>query len=166
MQNRGCFLAMVVAGTAALVLGLSWTFYFLPRWKKLLTSNLCLTIELRLESYQRRFTTWPDGENTDILLALRGRNPDSLVFVKDSDGFPVANNAFVDQWETPLRFNRDTSGVPRAISAGPNKRHGDADDIDATAARGDALKLYGSNDKIPKFEPEAPAAPATPAPKP
>lgn len=157
---------MVVAGTAALVLGLSWTFYFLPRWKKLLTSNLCLTIELRLESYQRRFTTWPDGENTDILLALRGRNPDSLVFVKDSDGFPVANNAFVDQWETPLRFNRDTSGVPRAISAGPNKRHGDADDIDATAARGDALKLYGSNDKIPKFEPEAPAAPATPAPKP
>jgi hypothetical protein len=159
---------MVVAGSAALVLALSWTFYFLPRWKKLLTSNLCLTIELRLESYQRKFQNWPEGENTDILLALRGRNPASLVFVRDSDGFPVENNAFVDQWKTPLRFDRDPTGVPRAVSAGPNKRHGDADDIDSTAARGDARKLYGSDEKIPKFEPNDPnpTPPATPPPSP
>lgn len=156
---------MVVAGSAALVLGLSWHFYFLPRWKKLITSNLCLTLELRLESYQRQFSGWPEGENTDILLALRGRNPESIVFVKDNDGFPVENNAFVDQWETPLRFDRDATGVPRPVSAGPNKRHGDADDIDATLARNDARKRYGTDDKIPKFEPEKPApADTTPPP--
>lgn len=157
---------MVVAGSAALVLSLSWAFYFLPRWKKLLTSNLCLTLELRLESYQRRFAAWPRGDNTDILLALRGRNPDSVVFVKDSDGFPILNNAFVDQWETPLRFDIDAAGMPRPVSAGPNKRHGDKDDINAAAAREDARKRYSSDDKIPKFEPETPAPPASAPPKP
>ena len=157
---------MVVAGSAALVLALSWTFYFLPRWKKLLTSNLCLTLELRLESYQRRFAAWPEGENTDILLALRGRNPESLAFIKDNDGFPIENNAFIDQWGSPLRFARDAAGVPRPFSAGPNKRHGDADDIDATLARGDARKRYGTDDKIPKFEPESAAPVSPPVPQP
>ena len=156
---------MVVAGSAALMVGLSWTFYFLPRWKRVITSNHCLTIELRLESYHRRFSHWPEGENTDILLALRGRNPTALVFIKDSDGFLIENNALVDQWQTPLRFERHATGAPRPVSAGPNKRHGDGDDIDATAARNDARKHYGSDDKIPKFEPEAPSpAPAAPQP--
>lgn len=155
---------MVVAGSAALVLALSWTFYFLPNWKKVIISNHCLTIELRLESYHRRFSQWPEGENTDILLALRGRNPGSLVFIKDNDGFLIENNALVDQWETPLRFPRDADGRPRPISAGPNKRHGDADDIDATTARADAIKHYGSDANIPKFEPDG--AGAQPAPQP
>lgn len=151
---------MVVVGAAGLALGLSWTFWFLPRLKKLVASNHCLTLELRFESYHRRFQTWPEGGNTDILLALRGSNPKKIVFLRDSDGFPIENNALVDPWETPLRIERDTSGIPRPVSAGPNKRHGDDDDIDSRVAREDARKLYGSDEKIPQFEPEAAAAAA------
>lgn len=150
---------MVVVGAAGLALGLSWTFWFLPRLKKLVASNHCLTLELRFESYHRRFSQWPEGGNTDILLAMRGQNPGRVVFIKDNDGFLIANNAIVDPWETAFRIERDAGGVPRPVSAGPNKRHGDGDDIDSRVAREDARKVYGSDEKIPKFEPEASPVP-------
>jgi hypothetical protein len=156
-SRRGCLVAAVVAGSALLALGLSWHFHFLPKWRRLLASNTAFEIERRLEAHHRLFGQWPQGSNTDILLALRGRNPGNTPLVSDRDGFPIAGNAFVDQWGSPIVFSFDGDGRPRATSPGPNRRPGDADDIDSSAARADARRQYGDN--IPPFEPQRSTSP-------
>ena len=151
MQNRGCMVAMLVVGSAALTLSLSWFFYFLPKWRDLAASNVTFELERRIDAYKSQFGEWPKGGNTDILLALRGQNPAKLAIIRENDGFPVKANAFVDTWETPLAFHTMEDGRPRPVSAGRNKRHGDKDDVDATEARNTAMKLHSG--KIPEFVP-------------
>ena len=156
--------ALVVAGSALLVLSLTWTLYFFPQMKKLVTSYTALEIERRMESYQRHLGQWPAGSNTDILLALRGNNPQKLVFLQDG-GFSIQANAFVDQWESPFYFRVEADGRPRPVSPGPNKKPGDSDDIDSSAAREHAAKA--NQGQIPPWEPEgavSAAPPAAPAP--
>lgn len=160
MQNRGCFIAMVVGGSAALALSLSWFFYFLPQWKMLAASNMAFEIERRLEAYHRAFGTWPDGGNTDILLALRGRNPGNTIFIREEHGFPVRANAFIDQWEMPLVFTRAADGRPVPVSSGPNRKPGDQDDVGSAIAAKKAADIYGAG-KIPPYEPEPQAKPAS-----
>ena len=156
--------ALVVTGSALLVLSLTWLLYFFPEMKKLLASYTALEIERRLDSYHRHVGQWPTGSNTDILLALRGNNPQKMVFVQDG-GIPVQANAFVDQWDSPFYFRFEADGRPQALSPGPNKKPGDADDIDSSAARDHAAKRYQGG--IPPWDPENPApntTPTTPAP--
>lgn len=156
MQNRGCFIAMVVVGSAALALSLSWFFYFLPQWKNLAASNMVFEIERRLEAYHTAFGAWPEGGNTDILLALRGRNPGKTMFIREDHGFPIRANAFIDQWEMPVIFTRTADGKPVPVSSGANRKPGDGDDVDSSLAAKKAIEIFGAG-KIPAYVPDPPA---------
>lgn len=132
--SRGCSVALVVGGSFALAASLMWFFYYLPKTKAFSSSTIALAIEKRLDDYHDAFGAWPEGGNTDILLALRGNNPESRAILKESDGFPITGNALVDGWENPFHFRTGEDGRPVPISPGPNGQPGDADDIDSSEA--------------------------------
>jgi len=152
-RKRGCLIALVFVGVAALTSSIILYFHVMPSLRELAASNLVFEMNRRLDAYHREFGDWPEGDATDVLMALRGRNPGGLVFIPH-DGFPIERNLVVDAWKHPVYYITDDSGRLRAISPGKNGIPGDKDDIDESVAAGKAATIHP--DGIPRFDPVRP----------
>lgn len=159
-RKRGCLIALVFVAVSALTAALFLHFQVMPKLRLLAASNLVFETNRRLDAYHREFGAWPHGDATDVLMALRGRNPGALVFVPH-DGFPIEGNRIVDAWKNPLYFITDDEGRLRSLSPGKNGLPGDDDDVDESIAAEKARAMYP--DGIPLFAPERPAETAAAA---
>ena len=76
-----------------------------------------------MEDYRAKLGHPPKGENSEVVAALRGRNPKDLVLLKIEDEALNERGEIVDPWRTPflLSFDPKTKRA-RVESAGPNRR--------------------------------------------
>lgn len=82
-----------------------------------------------LQSYQACYDKYPLGGSSEILAALRGGNPRTVVFLYVSGSDTNASGEFVDPWQTPYQIVFDSTNHFTIRSAGKNKRFGDDDDF-------------------------------------
>lgn len=92
---------------------------------------LMTALESALDSYKEKYGVYPPGEsNKELVDALKGANPDGIVFFVFKPNRINQNGEVIDQWSMPLRFNHNTDGNPPVMtSAGPDRIFGTQDDI-------------------------------------
>ena len=81
-----------------------------------------------MESYQSLYGDYPAGKPSGILTALRGSNPQKIIFL-NVDTRTNSSGELVDPWETPYQVVFDSTNHFTIQSAGKNKRFGDEDDF-------------------------------------
>jgi len=149
VKNKGCSIALIITSVFLLVTVVTFYFYFYPRLERLASSTICYAVEKRIHDYYDAFGEWPSGDNTSILLQLRGDNPDNRIILKEEDGFLIDGNQLVDQWGHPLIINFTDDG-PHVLSPGKSGIHGTDDDVD----RSIFLKMQGENSESSEKPPQ------------
>jgi hypothetical protein len=73
---------------------------------------------------------YPVGNNAEVVKAMNGQNPKSVIILVGRKTEVNAKGEIVDPWGTPLRIYFSDSGV-LVRSAGPNRRFDDSTSLDA-----------------------------------
>src|SRR5688572_14407887 len=90
-----------------------------------------------LQKYKEYVGSYPVGSNSDVVKALKGANPKSVIILVGRKNELNEKGEYVDPWGTPMRIYFSDVGV-LVRSAGPNRRFDDR-----TAAESD--DFYKSN---------------------
>jgi Type II secretion system (T2SS), protein G len=92
-----------------------------------------------LNAYRENYSSYPSGENSNVIRMLAGDNPQKIIFLnfRRTAEHP---NEMVDPWETPyqIQFSQQTNFVLR--SAGKDKIFGNADDFIFNSVSNDFVK--------------------------
>ncbi len=87
------------------------------------------TIVSAMQQYKAQYGEYPAGDNRAIARALRGQNPQKIVFIEFRPEEVSSEGDLLDPWGTPL--NIYFSGNKILIrSAGPNKHFDNSGDKD------------------------------------
>jgi len=78
-----------------------------------------------LQQYKEHVGSYPIGSNANVVKALKGQNPKSVIILVGRKNELNDKGEFVDPWGTPLRIYFSDNGV-LVRSAGPNKRFDDS----------------------------------------
>jgi hypothetical protein len=78
-----------------------------------------------LQKYKEYVGTYPIGGNAEVVKALKGANPKSVIILVGRKNEINEKGEFVDPWGTPMRIYFSDSGV-LVRSAGPNRRFDDS----------------------------------------
>jgi hypothetical protein len=78
-----------------------------------------------LQKYKEYVGSYPVGGNADVVKALKGANPKSVIILVGRKNELNEKGEFVDPWGTPMRIYFSDIGV-LVRSAGPNKRFDDS----------------------------------------
>jgi hypothetical protein len=78
-----------------------------------------------LQKYKEYVGSYPVGSNSDVVKALKGANPKSVIILVGRKNELNEKGEFVDPWGTPMRIYFSDIGV-LVRSAGPNKRFDDS----------------------------------------
>ena len=82
-----------------------------------------------LQQYKEHVGSYPLGGNAQIVKALKGQNPKSVIILVNRKNELNAKGEFVDAWGTPFRFYFSDTGV-LIRAAGPNGRFDDSSATD------------------------------------
>ena len=83
-----------------------------------------------LQKYKEYVGSYPVGSNADVVKALKGANPKSVIILVGRKEELNEKGEFIDPWGTPLRiYFADNTVLVR--SAGPNRRFDDSTVQDA-----------------------------------
>ena len=83
-----------------------------------------------LQKYKEYVGSYPVGSNSDVVKALKGANPKSVIILVGRKEELNEKGEFIDPWGTPLRiYFADNTVLVR--SAGPNRRFDDSTVQDA-----------------------------------
>ena len=83
-----------------------------------------------LQKYKEYVGSYPVGSNSDVVKALKGSNPKSVIILVGRKEELNEKGEFIDPWGTPLRiYFADNTVLVR--SAGPNRRFDDSTVPDA-----------------------------------
>lgn len=82
-----------------------------------------------LDSFRRAFDGNPVGENEEIFVALRGKNPKKIRYLPDQFPGLQDDGRVVDRWGTPWRFHALSGREMEVLCAGPDCLFGTQDDI-------------------------------------
>lgn len=77
-----------------------------------------------LQKYKEYVGSYPVGSNADVVKALKGANPKSVIILVGRKNELNEKGEFVDPWGTPMRIYFSDVGV-LVRSAGPNRRFDD-----------------------------------------
>lgn len=83
-----------------------------------------------LQQYRAAFGIYPLGDNASISKALGGENPKQTTFLDLKRRWVDTNGGLVDFWHTPYIIQTNQTSGLSIRSAGPNRRFGDADDLE------------------------------------
>jgi hypothetical protein len=78
-----------------------------------------------LQKYKEYVGSYPVGSNADVVKALKGANPKSVIILVGRKNELNEKGEFMDPWGTPMRIYFSDIGV-LVRSAGPNKRFDDS----------------------------------------
>ncbi|HEY1718130.1 MAG TPA: type II secretion system protein GspG [Verrucomicrobiae bacterium] len=95
---------------------------------------------LSLENYKQTFGSYPTGENANIVKVLAGNNPQKLQLFYLRANSTNGNGELIDPWKMPYRFVFDGLNSYTILSAGIDKKFGDADDIIFNSVSNDFVK--------------------------
>jgi type II secretion system (T2SS) protein G len=95
---------------------------------------------LSLENYKQAFGNYPTGENANIVKVLAGGNPQKLQLFYLSVNSTNGNGELIDPWKIPYKFIFDGTNSYLILSAGIDKKFGDADDIIFNSVSNDFVK--------------------------
>lgn len=84
-----------------------------------------------VRNYGQRFRGNPVGNNAEITAALNGDNPQGVHFLEAERDRVNERGELVDAWGTPYFFHQLSGTEMEIHSAGPDRRHGTADDLQA-----------------------------------
>jgi hypothetical protein len=120
---------MIVIGLVTVLAGIVWvarafsTFRVNARMAKF--KDDVENLFAGLQQYKEHVGAYPVGSNADIVKALKGQNPKSVIILVGRKNEVNPKGEFVDPWGTPLRIYFSDSGV-LVRSAGPNRRFDDS----------------------------------------
>jgi type II secretory pathway pseudopilin PulG len=79
-------------------------------------------IVVAMEKYRREYSEWPAAGHAETIKALRGENPQAIVFLAVPDESVNARGELHDPWGTPYRISINAK-ARRAdvLSAGPDR---------------------------------------------
>ena len=77
-----------------------------------------------LQKYKEYVGSYPVGSNADVVKALKGANPKSVIILVGRKNELNEKGEYVDPWGTPMRIYFSDSGV-LVRSGGPNRRFDD-----------------------------------------
>src|SRR5262245_42062044 len=73
---------------------------------------------MALRQYHTEYGVYPEGDDAQVLAALRGGNPGNIVFFQTNLRSINPKGEFVDDWGTPFRFDLSDPKNPRVWSCG------------------------------------------------
>ena len=116
---------MVVTGLAAGI----WAFNAYSTWKvNASTRRFSEDVEnlfAGLQKYKEYVGSYPVGSNAEVVKALKGANPKSVIILVGRKNEINEKGEFVDPWGTPMKIYFSDNGV-LVRSAGPNRRFDDS----------------------------------------
>jgi hypothetical protein len=78
-----------------------------------------------LQKYKEYVGSYPVGSNADVVKALKGANPKSVIILVGRKNELNEKGEYIDPWGTPMRIYFSDLGV-LVRSAGPNRRFDDS----------------------------------------
>jgi len=103
---------------------------FGTRGRIVATRTLIQNFDMASRAYKAEYGSYPSGGPREVVSALAGNNPHSIVFLKLSESFLGLAGEPIDLWKTPFQLVRASDiEPPQLISAGPDKVFGTRDDV-------------------------------------
>ena len=69
------------------------------------SKNDAVQISMGLRDYKSEFGVYPSGNQSQIIEALRGKNPKGIVFIEPSERQINQNGEFIDSWGYPFQID-------------------------------------------------------------
>jgi hypothetical protein len=121
-------IAAIIAVVAVLAAGI-WAYNAYSTWKvNASTRRFSEDVEnlfAGLQKYKEYVGSYPVGSNAEVVKALKGANPKSVIILVGRKNEINEKGEFVDPWGTPMKIYFSDSGV-LVRSAGPNRRFDDS----------------------------------------
>jgi hypothetical protein len=121
-------IAAIIVVVAVLAGGI-WAFNAYSNWKvNASTRRFSEDVEnlfAGLQKYKEYVGSYPVGSNAEVVKALKGANPKSVIILVGRKNEINEKGEFVDPWGTPMKIYFSDSGV-LVRSAGPNRRFDDS----------------------------------------
>jgi len=87
------------------------------------------TLDFLISSFRKHEGGNPVGENDEITAALLGNNPKSLGYLRKDSAYIDPEGRLIDRWGTPYFFHALSGERMEILSAGPDLKHHNADDL-------------------------------------
>jgi hypothetical protein len=120
-------IAAIIVVVAVLAGGI-WAFNAYSTWKvNASTRRFSEDVEnlfAGLQKYKEYVGSYPVGSNAEVVKALKGANPKSVIILVGRKNEINEKGEFVDPWGTPMKIYFSDNGV-LVRSAGPNRRFDD-----------------------------------------
>lgn len=122
----------VIVVSALLGLTAAGVYHMIQKRAPEVASGLAYELEEGLRDYYDDHQQFPSGDNQVVTLTLRGEPP-AKNYLRGRRVVEI-DDELCDTWRTPLAISFE-GAEPRVRSAGPDKIHGNGDDIDSVRGR-------------------------------
>jgi hypothetical protein len=120
---------LAVIAIVALLAGGVWAYSTYSAWRvNASTRRFSEDVEnlfAGLQKYKEYVGSYPVGSNAEVVKALKGSNPKSVIILVGRKNEINDKGEFVDPWGTPMKIYFSDNGV-LVRSAGPNRRFDDS----------------------------------------
>lgn len=120
---------VAIVALVAVLAGGWWAFNSFSTWKANASTRRfnddMENLFAGLQKYKEYVGSYPVGSNADVVKALKGANPKSVIILVGRKNELNEKGEFVDPWGTPMRIYFSDVGV-LVRSAGPNRRFDDS----------------------------------------
>ena len=120
---------LIIVGVLVVLAGAGWVVHAWSVWQTNVKTNKfngdVENLFAALQQYKEHVGAYPLGSNAEIVKALNGKNPKTIIILIGRKNDLNDKGEFVDPWGTALRIYFSDSGV-LVRSAGPNRRFDDS----------------------------------------
>jgi hypothetical protein len=128
-NRQGMKNILAVIAIVALLAGGVWAYSTYSAWRvNASTRRFSEDVEnlfAGLQKYKEYVGSYPVGSNAEVVKALKGSNPKSVIILVGRKNEINDKGEFVDPWGTPMKIYFSDNGV-LVRSAGPNRRFDDS----------------------------------------
>jgi type II secretory pathway pseudopilin PulG len=133
-MKKGCLVVVIALFAVALIGAAFAWFAWRPTVMQGATAGIIVAVEGAIDAYTAETGSPPQGDHEQIVRVLMGENPKNRnFFPRDlralSSDFLNEDGRLVDAWRNPLQIQPMPDGSIQVLSAGPDGKFGNEDDV-------------------------------------